>query len=184
MAAVDYGAVIRVDRKYRHVKDLFESMESYFGEEFIIRDPENILATRGIRKEENGGVSLSPYRWLGSKEFFLAINARTLYVVKKGRVVQVIDIYELLRENRKAVSYQVEGVDIFVRIGRYAPERYYVRFVFDSTAYEGIFGYGVDPNLTLWYDLYPNEKRVMKDFMGMGKQERKNKRRVYKNTWF
>lgn len=166
MAAMDFGAIIRVNRNYIKTRHFAEVSELILGAQDWVKDPYGLMERRGNVPVE-GKCELSAYSYLGTKDFFLALHRRFFYIIKEGAVIAEFGL-----DNETSIPYEkqsetIQYGDVEITVKRFIPgtERYYVRFVIGGIPYEGIFGYGVYKNIKHWYGLTPKEKRKVKLFM-------------------
>lgn len=170
MAAIDYGAIIRVNRKYVNtgnfpaIRDIIPGIKDAY-----VKDPKGLISQR--RPPVKKGIfSADGYNYLGTKDFYLSLNRYICFVVKDKEVVDVIGLGDDewgLPYQKQALHVNVEGVDISIKRLDAGSNRYYIHFILEGIPYEGIYGYGVDSRLNVWYELTPKEERKARLFMGM-----------------
>lgn len=148
MAMIDYGVIAKKNGKVV-TTDFFTPMIDTLDFEC---------------EEDNRGKLLKDnyFVYLGDKDFFVAIYKGIINIYKnKNELIDTIwdiDNYATTWEETKfRYKPTINGINFDIK--RFDDgNRYKVRFYYKGDLYEAIYGYGVDLDINLWYNLKNKDK--------------------------
>lgn len=171
MAMSDYGSVVKKNGKIIQ-KEFFMDMKEMVG--FVLEkathtyevekfNEEGILYKTGEVKTRDVYIDVFFFSYIGDEELLVCIYKGVLVFVSHGKVIKMQhDLYV------SDAPYEIQKLEFAInnvkfRIKRLDKDRhrYKLRFWYKGDLYEVLYGYGVDINKNIWYNLSNKEKRYI-----------------------
>lgn len=187
MAMIDYGSVVKKNGKIIQ-KESFMDMEEAVG--FIIEElpyfyessqwegengeylEEHMRNKRKMYKE-NFRINGNFFSYIGDEELLVCIYKTKVVVISNGEIKELFwygtensnsgKEYSL-RDRKFTRKFKVNGVDFTIRRLFEGDNKFILRFSYKNDLYECVYGYGVDVNKKIWYDVTPKVQRFIDKF--------------------
>ena len=105
---------------------------------------------------------------MGDKDFLICIYKSQLVIISNNKIEEIIwygtekgDI--ILPYKKQSLHIEILGIKLHIK-RLYNNNRFKLRFWYKGDLYECIYGYGVDIDKNIWYDVKPNEQRFIDDW--------------------
>lgn len=171
MAMIDYGSVVKKNGAIIQ-KEIFMDMKEAVG--FTIKNIQYSYIRNDYDKDYNiirkrkytdiVDVDGNYFSYIGDKDLLVCVYKGTLMFISNNEVVKVqrdlwLD-YNLPYELQK-LDFTVNGVEFNIKRLAKDRNRYKLRFSYKGNLYEVLYGYGVDVDKDVWYDVSKKERRYI-----------------------
>lgn len=177
MAYIDYGSVVKKNGIIIQ-KEMFMDMKKAVGfriksikqsyKETVYEDDENYKPHTPKHYDYNHIVDGNYFSYIGDKDLLVCVVKCRLLFISNGRIIKCINGMEEDMTywwwERKSFKFEVNGVKFYIKRLADNRGRYKLRFEYKGDLYEVLYGYGVDVNKNLWYDLTPKERRYINNW--------------------
>lgn len=160
MAMMDYGSIVKKNGKIIQT-DMFMDMKEALGFELLEAKYEY---NGNIEKQRVEGNYTS---YMGDEELLVCVyKCRATFIVGNKIVKNIYNLNEGLHygEDLMSIKFDINGVSFHIK-RLFGQNRYQMKFRYKGDSYDCIFGYGVDLNIKLWYNLGRKERRFLIKWM-------------------
>lgn len=179
MAFIDYGSVVKKNGEIIQ-KDFFMKMKDAVGfriksikrsrKETIWEDSKDYKPHTPKHYDYKMRIEGNYFSYIGDEELLICIRRCGLVFISHGRIIKMINYlneeYGLPYE-RQALNFELKGVKFHIK-RLFGQSRYKLRFCYKGDLYECLYGYGVDVNKNIWYDVTPRERRYIDNWFKVG----------------
>lgn len=183
MAMIDYGSVVKKNGKIIQ-KEAFMDMKQAV--DFRIKSIKQSYKEIIFEDETDEGYKFHTpkhydyknridgdyFSYMGDENLLVCVYKCGLTFISHGRIIKYIggidDRYELPYE-KMTLDVTIKEINFHIK-RLYNQNRYILRFWYKGYLYECLYGYGVDVNKDIWYDVEPNERRFIDKWFNDEKQ--------------
>ena len=169
MAMIDYGSVVKkngciiqkeffMDMK-KAVGFVIDSVE-YLKDEYVYDNQKEKYILTGKKILSKIDINDNYFSYIGDREFLVCIYKGRLDIFSNNKYIDTInDIpYGKFRND-----VRINGVTLHIK-RLFNNNRYKLHFEYKNNIYDVLYGYGVDVNKNLWYDVTPKIKRFVNNW--------------------
>lgn len=174
MAYSDYGSVVKKNGEIIQ-NEMFMDMKKAVGfrinsikksyKETVYKDDENYKPHTPKHYDYKLRIDGEYFSYIGDEDLLLCIYKCGIVFISHGRVIKYIndmeEDYNYFWWERKSFNFEVKNVKFHMKRLADDRNRYRLRFFYKGDLYEVLYGYGVDVNKNIWYDVTPKERRYI-----------------------
>lgn len=173
MAMIDYGSVVKKNGIIIQ-EEMFMNMKKSVGfriksikqsyKESIYEDDKNYKPHTPKHYDYKLRIDGNYFSYMGDEDLLLCIYKCGIIFISHGRIIKHINGLEEnwnLPYEPMVLNFNLKGIDFHIKRLKPNASRYKLRFWYKGNLYECLYGYGVDVNKNIWYDVKPNEQRFI-----------------------